>query len=119
MASEYLITKINKACVVEFRIPSLMDPVVIETIQNGLGRLVDEEDQRLLILDFSRVEFISSQAIGFIISLSKKLGALPNSKFLLCGINEKLMQLLKITRLDRILKIKPTQTEAINSLAMV
>jgi anti-sigma B factor antagonist len=119
MASEYLITKIKKACVVEFRIASLMDPQTIEGIQTGLYRLVDEEDQRILILDFSRVEFISSQALGFIISLNKKLSTLSNSKFLLCGVNDKLMQLLKITRLDRVLKLKPSQKEAINSLALV
>jgi anti-sigma B factor antagonist len=104
---------------VEFRIPSLMEPAQLESIQRELFKLVDEQDKRLMILDFSKVEYISSQAIGLVIGLNKRLSALPHSKLLLCGVNAKLMELLKITRLDRVLKIKPTQKEAINSLAMV
>ena len=119
MGSEYIVTQIDKAIVVEFRIPSLMEPAQLDSIQTQLFKLVDEQDKRLVILDFSRVEFISSQAIGIVIGLNRRLSALPNSKFLLCGINAKLTELLRITRLDRVLKIKPTQKEAINSLAML
>ena len=119
MASEYITTQIDKATVIEFRIPSLMDPVQLEMIQAQLFKLVDEEDRRLMILDFSRVEFISSQAIGIVIGLNRRLAKLPHSKLLLCGVSGKLIELLRITRLDRVLTIKPTQKEAINSLAML
>jgi len=119
MASEYLLTQVNKATVIEFRIPSLMDPVQLETIQKQLFKLVDEEDKRLVILDFSKVEFLSSQAIGIVIGLHRRLATLPHSKLLLCGVNGKLVELLKITRLDRVLTVKPSQKEAINSLAML
>jgi anti-sigma B factor antagonist len=118
MASEYLLTQIDKATVVEFRIPSLMDPVQLDLIQRQLFQLVDEQDKRIMILDFSRVEFLSSQAIGIIIGLNKRMAALAHSKLLLCGVNSKLQELLRITRLDKVLKVKPTQKEAINSLAM-
>jgi anti-sigma B factor antagonist len=118
MASEYLLTQIEKATVVEFRIPSLMDPVQLESIQKQLFRLVDEEDKRIMILDFSKVEFLSSQAIGIIIGLNKRLASLAHSRMLLCGVNAKLQELLRITRLDKVLKVKPTQKEAIASLAM-
>jgi anti-sigma B factor antagonist len=119
MASEYITTQIDKATVVEFRIPSLMDPVQLESIQQQLFQLVDEQDRRLMILDFSRVEFLSSQAIGIVIGLNRRLAALPHSKLLLCGVNDKLTQLLRITRLDKVLTIKPSQKEAVNSLAML
>jgi anti-sigma B factor antagonist len=119
MASEYLLTQIDKATVVEFRIPSLMDPVQLEMIQKQLFQLVDEQDKRLVILDFSKVEFLSSQAIGIVIGLHRRLSTLPHSQLLLCGVNGKLIELLRITRLDKVLKVKPTQKEAINSLAML
>ena len=117
MASEYLLTQIDKATVIEFRVPSLMEPAQLESIQQQLFKLVDEQDKRVLILDFSRVEFLSSQAIGIVIGLNRRLSALPQSKLLLCGVNGKLTELLRITRLDRVLKVKPTQKEAVNSLA--
>jgi anti-sigma B factor antagonist len=119
MASDYLVTQIDKATVIEFRVPSLMEPAQLESIQQQLFKLVDEQDKRVLILDFSRVEFLSSQAIGIVIGLNRRLSALPQSKLLLCGVNGKLTELLRITRLDRVLKVKPTQKEAVNSLAIL
>ena len=76
-------------------------------------RLVDDEDRRKLLLDFERVQYLSSQAIGIILTLNKKLSSLKYNKLVLCGVGAKLMELLKITRLDRILTIKPTQAEAV------
>jgi anti-sigma B factor antagonist len=119
MASEYILTQVKEATVVEFTLSSLMDPLQLETIQQHLFQLVDEQDRRLMILDFSKVEFISSQAIGIVIGLNRRLAKLPKSKLLLCGVNGKLMELMKITRLDKVLSIKATQKEAINSLAML
>jgi anti-sigma B factor antagonist len=67
----------------------------------------------MIILDFSRVQYISSQAIGIVLTMNKKLTSLKRSKFILCGVGDKLMQLIKITRLDRLLTIKQTQEQAI------
>jgi len=107
---------VEKYTVVEFRTASLMDQVVLEDIGKSLYRLVDEEDRRLIILDFEQVQYLSSQAIGIILTLNKKLGALKHSSFVLCGVGPKLMELLKITRLDRVLKVKPSQKEALKVL---
>lgn len=104
---------VEKYTVVEFRTTSLMDPVVLEDIGKSLYRLVDEEDRRLIVLDFEQVQYLSSQAIGIILTLNKKLTALKNSSFVLCGVGPKLMELLKITRLDKVLKVKPSQKEAV------
>ena len=107
------IQKIDKFTVVEFRTPSLMDPVQLEEIGKSVYRLVDEEDCRWIVLDFERVTYLSSQAIGIVLNLNKKLSALKNSKLILCGVGARLMELIKITRLDRILTIKPSQREAV------
>ncbi len=109
----FTIQQIEKYTVVEFRTPSLMDPIELENIGKSLYPLVDEQDKRWIILDFERVQYLSSQAIGIVLTMNKKLGALKNSSLVLCGVGPKLMELLKITRLDKILKVKPTQKEAI------
>ncbi len=113
MSTHFTVQPIDKFTVVEFKTPSLMDPMILEEIGQELYRLVDEEDRRHLILDFEKVQYLSSQAIGIVLNLNKKLGALKNSKFVLCGVGPKLLELLKITRLDRILTVKPTQKEAV------
>ena len=109
------VSRLEGWTVVEFRTNSLMDPIVLERIGQAMYRLVDEEDRRLLILDFSAVQYLSSQAIGIVLTLNKRLATLPRSRFVLCGVGEKLMQLIKITGLDRLLTIKATQKEAVKT----
>ena len=109
----FLLSNVEDWTVVEFRTPSLMDPVQLEQVGQALYRLVDAEDRRLIILDFANVQYISSQAIGIVLTMNKKLSSLKRSKLVLCGVGAKLMELLKITRLDRILTIKATQREAV------
>jgi anti-anti-sigma factor len=117
MASpHFVIQPIEKYTVVEFRTASLMDPIVLEDIGRSLYQLVDEQDKRMLVLDFEAVAYLSSQAIGIILTLNKKLSTLKHTSLVLCGVGPKLMELIKITRLDRVLKIKPTQKEAVKVL---
>jgi anti-sigma B factor antagonist len=109
----FTVQAVEKFTVVEFRNASLMDPVELEHIGQALYRLVDAEDKRRIVLDFEKVQYLSSQAIGIVLTMNKKLGALSNSKLVLCGIGPRLQELLKITRLDRVLTIKPSQKEAV------
>jgi anti-sigma B factor antagonist len=119
MNPHFTVQSFPRYCVVEFRTASLMDPMQLEEIGRDLYRLVDDEDRRKLVLDFEKVQYLSSQAIGIILTLQKKLGALKHSKLVLCGVGPKLMELLKITRLDRILTVKPTQHEAVKAFEQV
>jgi anti-sigma B factor antagonist len=116
MNSHFTVSQIDKFTIVEFRTPSLMDQIELENIGQSLYQLVDEQDHRVIVLDFEKVEYLSSQAIGIVLTMNKKLSALKNSKLILCGVGERLMQLIKITRLDRILTIKPSQREAVKVL---
>jgi anti-sigma B factor antagonist len=116
MSTHFTVQPFDKFSVVEFRTASLMDPIILESIGQELYRLVDAEDRRRLVLDFEKVEYLSSQAIGIILTLNKKLGSLKHSKLVLCGVGPKLLELLRITRLDKILTVKPTQREAVKHI---
>lgn len=111
----FTLQPIGQVMIVEFKHASLMDPIILEDAGKRLNQLVDEEDRRKVILDFERVQYLSSQAIGILLSLKKKLDALPHSKLVLCGIQPRLNELLRITRLDKVLVMKPTQKEALAS----
>ena len=116
-SAHFITQMVEKWLVVEFRTASLMDPVHLEEIGRSLYHLVDAQDQRRIILDFEKVQYLSSQAIGIVLNMNKKLMSLKNSKMILCGVTGKLMELIKITRLDKILTIKPTQKEAVKVIA--
>src|SRR5258705_1647659 len=100
--------------VIEFVTSSLMDPIVLENTAQAFYKIIDEEDQRKIIIDFEKVQYLSSQAIGIVLAMHQKLNALKNSKLILCAVGPKLMELIKLTRLDRLLTIKPSQKEAVN-----
>ena len=111
------IQQIKEYTVVEFRTASLMDPIELERIGKSIYRLVEEEDRRKILLDFERVTFISSQAIGIVMNVRKKLLALPHSKLVLCGVGPRIMEVLKLVGLLKVLTIRPSQHEAINVVA--
>ncbi len=109
--------KVKTFTVVEFTVTSLMDPLELDRLGVALYKLVDEQDVRMLLLDFERVQYLSSQAIGIVMGLRRRLAALDKSMLVLCGVGPKLLELLRITGLDRVLPIKHSQREAILAYA--
>lgn len=109
----FVTTQSGPMTVVEFKTASLMNPAELERLSTALYRLVDEEGSNQILLDFTSVKYLSSQAIGIIITLNKKATQQPGGRLVLCGVNESLLKLLKITRLDRILKIAATREQAL------
>ena len=99
--------------IVDFTTESLMNPLELESIGQALYQLVDTSKPQKLLLDFQRVKYLSSQAVGIILTLNKKIGQTEGASITLCGVGPSLLQLLKITRLDKILTIKPTLADVI------
>ena len=102
--------------VIQFQTESLMNPLDLEKIGLAIYRLVDQGNHHIL-LDFAKVKYLSSQAIGIILTLNKKLSQSPGSSLVLCAVGQQLMQLLKITRLDKLLKIVDSQDQVLGAAA--
>ena len=111
MESFFTVRQSKGYAVVEFQTDSLMNPLELERIGQGLYRLVDEAGHHQVVLDFSAVKYLSSQAVGIILTMNKKAAQFPEGRLVLCGIGQQLLQLLKITRLDRLLNIVASQKE--------
>ena len=113
----YKLRQYDRQTAVVFQTSSLMNQGDVERLKTDLLRMVDGEKRTRLILDFTEVQFLSSQVIGILLSLHKRIAAAksadPGAELVLCGLRPQLLDLLKITRLDRLLKIQPTRKEAI------
>ena len=85
--------------------PSLMDPAVVEALNAHVERLLSA-GRHNLILDFAEVQYISSSMVGVLVgakqSVSRAGGAL-----VLAGLNRRLHELLKITRLEKMFVVEP------------
>ena len=88
-------------------------PAVDETFVGLAPRQrVDNDHAGRVLLDFTPVHHLSSQAIGIIVNVHKKTAAKKGGKLVLCGVCPQMLQLLKITRLDKLLKMVKDQKEA-------
>jgi anti-sigma B factor antagonist len=74
------------------------------------------QDYRKLVLDFKDVAFMNSTGLGVLISAHTS-SARMGGRLVLCNMNNSLSSLLVITGLDRILEVKKTRDQAIESLA--
>lgn len=104
------------ATIITFELASLMKQNELERISIQLANLVDTGTHRL-VLDFRKVEFISSQAIGMLVATHKKMDQLKIARLALCGLSDKLLQLLKITRLDKVLIVRGSRAEALAAVS--
>lgn len=69
---------------------------------------------RKLLLDFSRVEFMSSAMIGQIMKLNTQCKK-DKIQLKLCNICPNIMEIFKITRLNKVLEIHPDGVKALEA----
>ena len=112
--SQLVVQNIGGVVVANFTDASILDAQAIEAIGLQLYELIDEQAQRKILLDFSRVRFLSSSLLGVLISLRKKAEAIKG-QVAICGLRKDLKKPFKITHLDKLFKFYDEEEEALNS----
>ncbi len=72
---------------------------------------------KVIVLDFSRMEYMNSAGIGLLISLLIRCNH-HQQRLLACNLSEHYQLIFDITRLNEAIKIFPTEAEALKSLEM-
>ncbi len=101
------------ACFV-FHTPNLLNGMDIESVEKALFASVDGGARRL-VLDFHRVQHVSSQALSMILRIHLRLTELAGGKIILCGLNSQMMEAVNIMRLDRLIPVVPTRRDAVRA----
>jgi anti-anti-sigma factor len=114
MYSRIEVKKANDVVVVLCLDPKLNDEYTIQEWGDQL-EAVAKTVTKALILDFSKVRFMSSSALRVLIIL-QKMTDLSNVPLLLCNLNDDIVEIFKITNLETIFKIRKGVDEAIRSL---
>jgi anti-sigma B factor antagonist len=99
--------------VVRFKDQKIIDPVAIQELGQELFDLVEREDRRKIILNFGNVEFLSSAALGKLITFEKKVKRIGGAELILTNISPEIYQVFSITNLDKLFKIKDTEADAL------
>lgn len=104
------IENVGAVTVVRLLDRSILDEETIIPIRKDLMQLV-EQGKSAILLDFSRVEHLSSSMLGVLIKLNSSVAG----QLKLCGIRPVLMEVFKITRLDSIIQIYDDEIRALES----
>ena len=89
--------------IVNFEEARILDTALIQKIGEELYRLVDDMARRKLVLDFTKVQFLSSSALGVLITLQKKATA-AKATVVICGMRKELMKVFEIMKIDKLFK---------------
>ena len=100
--------------VVQFVDKKILDEQNIQIIGEQLFDLVEGQGKKKILLNFGNVEFLSSAALGKLITLHRKLQAVQG-KLILCKIAKDILDVFKITKLDRILSIKDDEQQGLQA----
>lgn len=90
------------------------DFLKVEELGAELYRLLEEKKCLKLVLDLSGVEYLSSSALGKLVSLNGRLKT-RGGQLRLCGLQPLVADVFNTCRLDRLLDIKRDTAEALGS----
>lgn len=99
--SRLLIHSIRDVTVVNIEEPSILDFGQVDSLGQQLYDLVDNRNSRKLILDFTKVKFLSSSALGVLVNLQKKMTAIKGT-LVICALRAELMKVFEITKLKKL-----------------
>lgn len=99
--------------ILEKRFDAELSPEFIEQMKNWVS-----EGEWRIVLNLSLVDFVDSTALGVMIKSLKLIKEADSNtgELALCGVNGKVMSLLKLTRMDRVFAVFFSCEEALQAL---
>lgn len=93
------------------RLDGRLDAATAPILDRKIHSLIDE-DHYYLLLDFSRVDYLSSAGMRVLLSATKKLMA-KKGGLILFSLTEEVNEVIKMAGFDKILRIFSSEKEAI------
>ncbi|MEM6799064.1 MAG: STAS domain-containing protein [Planctomycetota bacterium] len=98
--------------VVTFADSKIIDEGEIQELGQELYALVEGGGPKKMVLNFSAVEFLSSAALGKLISFEKKVRQ-SKSDLILTNIRPEIYEVFAITKLTKLFQIKDDEADAL------
>ena len=108
------VQEIGEVTVVRFRDQKILEDINIQELGQELFRLVEIDRREKLLLNFSSVDFLSSAALGKLITLDKKMKAL-GGVLKLSNIRPEIYEVFAITKLNRLFDIQDDEADALSA----
>jgi anti-sigma B factor antagonist len=105
-------SKVGDVTVVRFHDKKILDEAGIQELGAELFGLVEVDNRRSIVLNFTNVEFLSSAALGKLITLDRKVKA-HQGRLKLSNIRPESLEVFQITKLHKIFDIRGEEAEAV------
>ncbi len=92
----------------------ILDEAKIQQVSEELNTISDLVEHGKLLLNFTGVKFMSSSVLGRLVQLNKKCKA-DKTDLKMCNISPEIMEVFKITRLNKVFDIQPDEPTAISA----
>jgi anti-sigma B factor antagonist len=106
------VNRVGEVTVVRFRDRKIVEDLSIQELGQEMFQLIDLESRDKLLLNFSTVDFLSSAALGKLITLDKKMKA-HGGTLKLSNIRPEIFEVFCITKLNRLFDIKDDEADAL------
>jgi anti-sigma B factor antagonist len=106
------VNEVGDVTVVRFRDRKIIEDINIQELGHELFQLVDTEQKDKILLNFSSVEFLSSSALGKLITMEKKVKS-AGGDLKLSNIRPEIYEVFTITKLDRLFEIHQDEANAL------
>jgi anti-sigma B factor antagonist len=108
------VSKVGDVSVVKFQDRKILDEASIQELGLELFGLVEQDNRKSILLNFTGVEFLSSAALGKLITLDRKVKS-HKGRMKLSNIRPEILEVFKITKLDKVFDIRKDEAEAISA----
>ncbi|MBM4021614.1 MAG: STAS domain-containing protein [Planctomycetes bacterium] len=106
------ISRTGDVSVVRFQDRKILDEAAIQELGAELTALVDVDNRKAILLDFDGVEFLSSAALGKLITFDRKVKT-AKGRMKMCGISPGILEVFQVTKLHKVFDIRGDAAEAI------
>jgi anti-sigma B factor antagonist len=108
------VSKTGDVSVVKFRDRKILDEAVIQELGGELFALVEVDNRKALLLDFDGVEFLSSAALGKLITFDRKVKT-SKGRLKMCGIAPGILEVFQVTKLNKVFDIRSDVAEGLSA----
>lgn len=106
---------IQEATVVRFKRRTILEAAAIQAVGDQLLHLAGEEGRRLVVVNFSGVESLTSALLGELSVLHRALTA-SGGRLVFCCVEPFLLQVFKVVKIPDIIPIYPDEAAALQVL---
>jgi anti-anti-sigma factor len=109
------VSEVRGVTVVRFTRRTILDPMLIEQLGERLLSLVDENHCRRLVLDFGRVESVTSAMLGKLVLVHNAVEEVDGRIVFAC-VDPFLQQIFRVCNLPQDIPILASEADAVQAL---